>query len=66
MTDPMELAWTLDPEPYVELTRESNIRGRTWFLGPFVFGSFRYLDDEGGGFWFVHVRGTRLGISREW
>jgi hypothetical protein len=35
-------------------------------LGPFVFGSFRYFDNEGGGFWFIHVRGTRLGLSREW
>lgn len=66
MTDPMELAWTLDPEPYVELSREGSIAGWTRVLGPFVFGSFRYFDNEGGGFWFIHVRGTRLGLSREW
>lgn len=47
-------------------SRDSSVMGRTRFLGPITFGSFRYLDSEGGGFWFINIRGTRLGICREW
>lgn len=61
----MELAWTVDPQVEA-LSRESNVSGRTWQLGPFIVGNFRYVDLEGGGFWFIHVRGTRLGINGEW
>ena len=62
----MEHGWILDPEPREALTRESNIMGRTLFLGPIVFGNFRYVDEEGGGFCFIHIRGTRLGLNWEW
>lgn len=61
----MELAWINDPQPEPK-SRECMISGRTFFFGPIVAGSFKYLDDEGGGFWFINFRGTRLGISREW
>lgn len=61
----MEMTWITDL-PERPQTRESSVAGRTWFWGPFRLGHFRYLDDEGGGFWFINVRGTRLGICREW
>lgn len=61
----MELVWITDlpAEPKV---RDSSVVGRTRFLGPITVGNFRYLDNEGGGFWFINVRGTRLGFCREW
>ena len=63
--DPMELTWTSDPQPVTE-TRESNVAGWTKWLGPFIFGHFRYVDDEGGGFTFILIRGTKLGLNWEW
>lgn len=62
----MELAWITDLPIPVKPPRDSSVMGRTRFFGPITFGSFRYLDSEGGGFWFINIRGTRFGICREW
>lgn len=61
----MDLAWITDL-PERQTSRESNVMGKTRFWGPIRLGYFRYLDDEGGGFWFLHVAGTRFSIYREW
>jgi len=61
----MELAWIVEPKPAC-VSRERSVCGHTLFLGPFIFGNFKYDDAEGGGFWFFNVRGTRFNVSREW
>ena len=62
----MELTWTHDADDVPEPRPECRVAGNVWTFGPFVAGKFRYDRREGGGFVFVSIRGSRLGLNWEW
>lgn len=62
----MELAWTHNSDHEDEPRPEGRVAGNVWTFGPIVAGKFRYIRADGGGFMFVSIRGTRLGLNWEW
>ncbi len=60
----MELSWTVPIQgPEAEERPDRTVDGRIRSWGPFYYGHFSYVDEEGGALTFIGILRTRLGFA---